>query len=351
MAGQTGPTSLPTITDPVIIDGYTQPGSSPNTNGPELGTNAVLKIELDGSNAGVTDGLFITAGSSTVRGLVINRFTRGTPQEDPTQVVGNGIVLQTGGGNILEGNFIGTDVSGNVDFGNALNGVRIESANNTIGGTSPGARNLISGNDLSSGVFIQGVAATGNQMLGNLIGTNAAGTAALGNEGGIFIGSANNTIGGAMPGARNVISGNTVIGISIDGRGTNATGNQVLGNFIGVDITGGAPMGNGSFGIQLLQAPNNTIGGPNPGEGNVISDHSLFGILMSSGSDGTIVQGNFLGTDVTGMLDLGNFRGIGIVVGSANAQIGGTAPGAGNLISGNDGPGISFSSGANGHVI
>ena len=66
---------LPTITDPVIIDGYTQAGASPNTNGPGLGSNAVLMIELDGTNAGAgADGLTITAGSSTVRGLVINRF-------------------------------------------------------------------------------------------------------------------------------------------------------------------------------------------------------------------------------------------------------------------------------------
>jgi len=70
------PTSaLPTITDMVIIDGYTQPGATTNTNGPGLGINAVLMIELDGSNAGVgVSGLRITAGNSTVRGLVINRF-------------------------------------------------------------------------------------------------------------------------------------------------------------------------------------------------------------------------------------------------------------------------------------
>ena len=86
------PTSaLPTITDPVIIDGYTQTGASPNTNGPGLGSNAVLKIELDGSIAGEgVNGLSITAGASTVRGLAINRFD------------GSGIHLETNGGNVIQ---------------------------------------------------------------------------------------------------------------------------------------------------------------------------------------------------------------------------------------------------------
>ena len=93
--------ALPTITDPVVIDGYTQPGASPNTNGPGLGSNAVLMIELDGSLAGVdVNGLHITAGSSTVRGLVINRFSR------------SGILLDSSGDNVIAGNFLGTDVTG-----------------------------------------------------------------------------------------------------------------------------------------------------------------------------------------------------------------------------------------------
>ncbi len=109
------PTSaLPTITDPVIIDGYTQPGASPNTNGPGLGLNTVLKIELDGTNAEAgagplgTGGLVVSAGGSTVRGIVINRFA--------TNV--SGIMLDTSDGNVIEGNFIGTDVTGTVALGN-----------------------------------------------------------------------------------------------------------------------------------------------------------------------------------------------------------------------------------------
>lgn len=93
--------ALPTITDPVTIDGYTQLGATPNTNPITTGSNAVLKIELDGSNAGgLVHGLRVTGGNSIVRGLVINRFS------------GHGISVITNGGNVIEGNFIGTDVTG-----------------------------------------------------------------------------------------------------------------------------------------------------------------------------------------------------------------------------------------------
>ena len=115
------PTSaLPTITDSVVIDGYTQPGASPNTNTPATGLNTVLMIELDGGNMGA-NGLHITAGDSTVRGLVINRF-RSSPD---VWASGIGILLDTSGGNVIEGNFIGTDVTGTVDLGNSERGVAI----------------------------------------------------------------------------------------------------------------------------------------------------------------------------------------------------------------------------------
>jgi hypothetical protein len=99
--------ALPTITDPVVINGYTQPGASPNTNPVGSGINAVLKIELDGSLAGtLQQGLYIAANDCTVRGLVINRFG------------GNGIFLLDNSGNHIEGNFIGTNIAGTVGLGN-----------------------------------------------------------------------------------------------------------------------------------------------------------------------------------------------------------------------------------------
>jgi len=115
-------TTLPTISDPVTIDGSTQPGF----------TGSPI-IELNGSQAGANvDGLRITAGSSVVSGLVINRFSS------------DGMELSGNGGNIVKGCFIGTDATGTVDLGNAFRGLNTASSNNTIGGTAAAARNVIS---------------------------------------------------------------------------------------------------------------------------------------------------------------------------------------------------------------
>jgi hypothetical protein len=123
------PTSaLPTITDPVFIDGYTQPGASANTLA--VGNNAVLLIELNGTGAGI-NGLTITAGNSTERGLVINRFSFG--------------IVISSGNNVFAGNFIGTNPTGSIGLSNSV-GVHVPTgANNLIGGTTPQARNVISG--------------------------------------------------------------------------------------------------------------------------------------------------------------------------------------------------------------
>jgi len=290
------PTSpLPQITDSVIIDGYTQPGASPNTNGPGLGSNAVLKIELDGSMVGANfvHGLHIIAGSSTVRGMAINRFS------------GNGVAIfgNEATGNLVQGNFIGTDVTGTVDLGNSTDGVQIRSAsNNTIGGITAEARNVISGNNVR-GISIMGDVntggsdATGNLVQGNLIGTDVTGTAALGNtQDGVQIrGAANNTIGGTTAGARNVISGNNTGGgwggVSIINQPTlhitGASGNLVQGNFIGTDVTGIAALGNGSGGVTIEAAANNSL------TDNTISNNG-YGIRLESSSDNQIYNNNFI---------------------------------------------------------
>jgi hypothetical protein len=256
------PTSaLPIITDPVTIDGT----SEPDFTGSPI-------IELDGTNALAANGLEISAGSSTVRGLVINRFG------------GLGIFITTNGGNIVEGNFIGTDVTGSVDLGNSLGGVRIFNAsNNTIGGTVASARNIISGNSFD-GVTIVGSLATMNQVQGNLIGTDVTGTADLGNssEGvSISTNAANNTIGGMMAGARNVISGNDANGVGLSG---GATGNIVQGNFLGTDMTGAVALGNGGAGVIINGGSDNTIGGTAASAGNTIAFNSGRGVLVLSGT-------------------------------------------------------------------
>ena len=337
---------LPTISGAVTIDGYTQPGASQNTLA--AGDNAVLRVELDGTNAGFGDGLVITAGNSTVRGLVVNRFAT-----LPSSRSVSGVALRTGGGNHLEGNFIGTDASGTVALGNEI-GVAVGSSDNVIGGTAPAQRNLISGNSSSrggGGVELQpndfGASLTGNLVQGNFIGTNAAGAAALGNKTfGVrlfsFFAATGNVIGGVTAGARNIISGNNGHGVMI--QSSTVTNNSVQGNYIGTDVTGAVALGNTSNGIYT-DAGANLVGGTDATDGaldgqvlarNVISGNLQSGLQFLC--DGGVLQGNYIGTDATGTLDLGNAQN-GVEVGPRNA-IGGDAPGAGNVISGNNQHGI-----------
>ena len=156
----------------MIIDGYSQPDSS--VNSVAKGTNAVLRIELNGTN--VNDrGLTIEASSTVVKGLVINRF-RGT-----------GTFIAPSGADLLsnvriEGNFIGTNPAGTAKRRN-INGVLFSATtNSTVGGTSLASRNLISGNN-GNGVASFLVASNNNTIRGNLIGTQSDGISALGNGG------------------------------------------------------------------------------------------------------------------------------------------------------------------------
>src|SRR3989440_872615 len=322
------PTSnYPSITSPVTIDGYTQPGASANTL--TDGDNAVLMIELDGSLGGTfgSPSLFsISAGSSTVRGLVINRGS-----------ALYAISLDTIGGNTIEGNFIGTNVAGDAVLGNNQGVIiRFGSSNNLMGGLTPAARNIISGN--SDGISLSG--GPGNIIEGNFIGTDHTGSNDLGNTVGIGVtASSNNTIGGTAAGARNVISGN---GEEIRMQADN---NVIQGNYIGISATGGGVNYSKTtvLGINIFSSTGNTIGGLTPAARNVISGHSI-GISLNN-TPSTIVQGNFIGSDAAGTARLGNTS-IGInMQGSNNTVIGGTATGAGNLISAN-GTGIQIAPGS-----
>ncbi len=310
-------TALPIISDPITIAGSTQPGFT--------GTPI---IELNGSQAGTdVDGLKITAGSSVVSGLVINRFS------------GDGIELGGVGGNVVEGNYIGTDLTGTVGRGNAVRGLNIASSNNTIGGTISAARNVVSGND-NTGIFSTS-GATGNLVQGNFIGTNAAGTGAIGNGTGVATegqsgNSASNTIGGTAPGARNIISGNHGPGISLGGT---LTGHLVQGNFIGTDVTGTVALGNASHGVIInFGSANNTIGGTLPGARNLISGNGGNGVR--SDYHPNAVLGNFIGTQVDGVSPLGNGSNGVLINFTVDNVIGGSASGAGNIIAFNGGAGV-----------
>ena len=340
--------ALPVISQPVTIDGYTQPTSTQNTLA--VGDNAVINIELNGTGAGAgVDGLAITAGSCTVRGLAIYRFG------------GDGIQLSTAGGNTITGNFIGTNATGaGTTNGNTADGVNISNVGtNTIGGSTPQARNIISDNDVG-GVNISGASATGNMVQGNYIGTDRNGTADVGNGvDGVFLAGPTNTIGGstATPGqgAGNVISGNGPGSLTGSGIRITTTGNTntVAGNLIGLAAGGAAALGNSNNGVFITNtAATNTIGGTTADLRNVISSNTGAGVSINgAGTTGNIVRANYIGTDAAGTVDRGNTTdGVLINGGAATNAIGGltatpgTAPG--NVISGNDSHGIEIANAA-----
>ena len=318
-------TVLPTITQTVTIDGYSQPGSSANTNPPTQGLNTVLTIELSGALGGNFPGLIINASNCTVRGLVINSF-----QHDAIETDLNG--------NTIEGNFIGTNAAGTAALPNGaggLGGVILvgSSSNNTVGGTTPDARNLISGN-IGPGISIQ--LGTGNVVQGNVIGVDVTGTAALGNTGpGITTNGSNNLFGGTTVSARNIVSGNNR-GIDT-GNGSN---NTIQGNFIGTDITGTIAIANPNVGVNT-QGANNLIGGltttPGTPPGNLISGNTgnTGVVLFTNAAQGHVIQGNIIGADITGTQPLGNT--FGIQIDGHDNTVGGTDANARNIIAFNGG--------------
>jgi hypothetical protein len=314
--------SLPTITDPVIIDGYTQPGAHPNTNGAGLGSNALLLIEL---NCYGSDGLVISSGHSTIRGLAINNF----------DFSASAIALTKGGNNVIEGNYLGTDLTGALIQSHGAFGLEIrDSPDNLIGGTTPAARNIISGNGFGIGVATSGDA-PGNIIQGNFIGVDSTGTIALPNKyDGIRLErAAGSQIGGTEAGAGNVIASNYDNNISVS---PSASDTLIQGNMIGTDVTGTkvimASLNLSTSAGVMVSGLNTTIGGAVPGAGNVIGGafyYAQSGIFIDGGS-GTVIQGNWIGTDKTGTIDLRNVFGI-FIDASANL-VGGPDPSDGNTI-------------------
>jgi FG-GAP-like repeat/FG-GAP repeat len=284
-------TPLPAISNPVLLDGETQPGYS-----------GTPEIELSGSDAGGGDGLTITGSDVTVRGLDINNFSQG------------------------------------------------------------------------AGIHLTGTSAIGAWICGNFVGTDPTGTQAEPNDSGVKIddGAARNTVGTNGDGIsdaneRNILSGNTVAGVWIDGQGTD--GNIVAGNFVGTSVTGNTALPNGSSpaygyvygydgdagfydyvggGVVITgSASGNRIGIDGQtadalAERNVISGNASAGVQVSNqGTSGNVVEGNLIGTDANGIVDLGNGSdGVKVESGAVDNTIGGTTLGAGNLITNNAGPGV-----------
>jgi CSLREA domain-containing protein len=354
----------------VADDGITQlaPGFSMNgisvlsstlvtIGGPSAGAGNVfvggLPIEVGGSGSAAIEGNYINVDASgsvvlidpatTLFGILLTGMTNATILRNVA--VSNGAIRISGStGTSVRGNVIGLDATGTTFLG-GVDGITVISSTGTmIGGTSPGDRNVIG----CAGQRILLNTSTNTTVAGNYIGVNAAGTAAFAplGVGGVRVTGTGvgNVIGGSAAGAGNVIAGSNSTGnnggaISL---GT-ASSVTVLGNLIGTNAAGTAVLGNAGWGIRV-NSGSPTIGGTGPGEGNTIAGTTAsapgtagygIGFFLNAGTGATIL-GNRIGTDVTGNTVLGNANG-GILLNATAGTyvIGGSAAGAGNVISGN----------------
>jgi hypothetical protein len=388
---------LPFVNMPIGIDGATQPGyagtplieldgsaagSFPGLQilgGPRTGENLIRGLavnrfggpglDLAASNLRV-EGCYIgvtasgDAAAPNDLGIVINSSDHlvigGTTAAQRNVISGNGRdgiwIGPSGTGSSpgsfsvsVQGNFIGTDATGTRSLGNGGVGVRTDGnptiglSNIDVGGTAPGAGNVISGNRFGGVGLVNVVSGT---VRGNRIGTDVSGRLALGNGGaGVLIAGKQGyhvAVGGASVPARNVISANTGPGVSVSNE--DAT---VQGNFIGTDATGSADLGNGGDGVKLVQAVSFV-------QGNLISGNGGDGLHAEGVPPGGYVLGNFIGTDARGAAALGNDgdgvdlldSGSGFPVGTLMAvsppppPVLNPASDGGNLISGNGGHGV-----------
>jgi hypothetical protein len=315
--------ALPQITNSVVIDGTSQPGYA----GQPI-------VELNGNQAGGgSNGLQLEVGNITIEGLIIDQWS------------GNGIQIDQGDDDLIQGNFIGTDSTGTQPDGNNGDGITLgTTSNDTIGGTTAQTRNIISANGAKGIHFIFGTN-TGLVVEGNYIGTDVTGSQKLGNNANgidLFANASGNTIGGTAAGAGNVIANNNGQGIEIFGGGS--PNNTIVGNLIGTDATGTVAMGNNGWGVDTGSSGTLVLN-------NVISDNNSGGVHPQA--SGIVVQGNEIGTDFTGTQPLGN-QGPGVDASSSDVTIGGLSYGQGNVIAFNGvfgQPGVIVENGSTGVSI
>ena len=327
-------------------------GNGVNVTGPATGnriTGNYIGTDVTGTFAvpNTGNGVCLCPGSS-------GTFLGGEGLGDGNLISGNGTTTQFyaagvnivgSNANVLAGNRIGTDQSAMLAVANFNAGISISTSNgNTIGGTTVLARNLISGNGVGSnfgpGVNLN-IGSTNNRIVGNWIGTNQLGTGALANRnGGVFVSSPGNTIGGVLSEERNVISGNTGNGVTFSDPAAN--GNVVAGNYIGTNLNGTGALPNTGSGVSISSGSvNNTIGG-GAGARNVISGNTFSGIDIR-GNNNT-VQGNFIGTNRGRRCGIGNNDGVFLADSASGNLIGGPGSNLGNLISGNRFSGVKIMS-------
>jgi len=262
------------------------------------GNSSDDKIEINASNVNDHHGLQIVSDNNVIKGLIINGAQGG----------GAGIALVNGASNnVIIGNRIGTNAGGTGAKGNH-SGIYIanNSNNNIIGGTngvSPGGActgdcNLLSGNR-NHGIVIDH--SSGNRIIGNFIGLNVSGNGVIPNgDDGILVGNAsNNTIGGNSAAERNVISGNITINVELGASGSQ--NNLVQGNYIGTNSAGNAALSNPGTGVELDNSANDNVI-----DGNVISGHKSFGVLVFKGAVRARITNNRIGVAANSDANLGN---------------------------------------------
>ena len=361
--------SLPSITSPVLIDGYSQPGSSPNSSPAPEPMDGTLLIEVDGSAIPLEGGpcMRVEASNVEIRGLVINNCG------------GSGIGGFRADGLVLNGNYIGTDPTGLVprpagrDYvGRSIaHGVFLIATNDAqIGGSNPPDRNIIAANQ-GGDIFIGNELddpnlSENNTIQGNYIGVGADGVTplpsgwawGLGNAI-LFGNSHDDQIGGSAPGAVNVIGSSSEFGVSFRDGCSDA---RIEGNYIGTDFTGNAalvhPLGSGHVtgGVHVSAVTNAgftrgshdiTVGGSNQSQRNVISGNAYplagydtNGVWIHDGAYNVAVRGNFIGVGADGATDVGN-EGEGVRLGSTDVVVGGDQPTEANTIAFNGSDGIS----------
>ena len=257
---------------------------------------------LEESDTG--DGIFASAPNTLIGGL--------TPAARNV-ISGNSFGVVIGGeGSRLQGNFIGTDITGTVALGNTFDGV-IASNGALIGGTVSGARNVIAGNQQSNISLALNGSGKSVTVQGNYIGTDVTGSRSLSSfniDSGIQIAGSNNLIGGLVPEAQNVISGNAV-GILF--RSTNVGSpqeNVIQGNLIGLNAAGTGPVPNTQGGIQFSDGSNNVIGGTQNGAANKIAFNGKYGVVVFSRSFQNSIRGNSIFSNDGLGIDLGDQIGL-----------------------------------------
>lgn len=289
--------NLPGITRAISIDGYSQPGAMPNSLGTDAGSNAVLKVELRRASFNSTNGLSLGdfAAQLTVRGLAINGFQTGIQ------------LYNSNAAHRIEGCFIGTDITGMLAQPN-MRGIAVSGAAQ-IGGLTPDTRNVLSGNSYAA-VISSGSTMDGVRAAGNLVGLAADGSTVLpGQDYGFMLTGLvqDMRIGGDVPEAANVISGNEFGAIYFSGSGALAPGAtplRVVGNRIGTDASGVLAAGNGlnpgspsqpqaTIAAFRMGTCGLSVGGSEMGEGNLIAHGGGPGVHIANCRDAPILGNTF----------------------------------------------------------